>query len=72
MIRDILYSDDISEKYFNVILYRYGFIDGSKYTLEDIGKMYGITKEAVRRREERGLSKIRKILDERIYNGYLE
>ena len=34
--------------------------------------MYGITKEAVRRREERGLSKIRKILDERIYNGYLE
>ena len=60
------------QKYFNVLVYRYGFIDNSKYTLENIGKMYGISKKAVRQREEKGLSKIRKILDERVYNGYLD
>ena len=60
------------QKYFNVLVYRYGFIDNSKYTLGNIEKMYVIFMEVVRQCEEKGLSKIRKILDERVYNGYLD
>lgn len=62
----------VNWKYFNVLVYRCGFIDNSKYTLENIGKMYGIFMEVVRQCEEKGLFKIRKILDERVYNGYLD
>ena len=57
------------QKYFNVL---YGFIDNSKYTLGNIEKMYVIFKKAVGQCEEKGLSKIRKILDERVYNSYLD
>lgn len=55
-----------------MLVYRYGFIDNSKYTLGNIEKMYVIFMEVVRQCEEKGLSKIRKILDERVYNGYLD
>mgnify|MGYP003299023001 CR=1 FL=1 len=55
-----------------MLVYRYGFIDNFKYTLENIGKMYVIFMEVVRQCEEKGLSKIGKILDERVYNGYLD
>lgn len=43
----------------DMIALYYGLIDGKEYTLEDIGKKYGITKERARQIIETGFRKIR-------------
>lgn len=47
---------DVREQ--EIILLRFGFYY-RRYTLEEIGKKYGITKQAVKRIEEKALSKLR-------------
>ena len=42
-----------------VISLRYGLEDGTMYTLEDIGKIFGITRERVRQIEIKALEKLR-------------
>ena len=42
-----------------VINMRFGLEDFAKTTLEDIGKMYGVTKECIRQTEMRALNKLR-------------
>lgn len=49
----------LSEKERQVILLRYSFIDGRKYTLKDIGENLGISPETVRQIEMRALKKIK-------------
>jgi RNA polymerase primary sigma factor len=49
----------LAEKERRVILLRYSFIDGKKYTLKDIGADLGISPETVRQIEMRALKKIR-------------
>jgi RNA polymerase primary sigma factor len=51
--------DILSEKERQVILLRYSFIDGRKYTLKDIGENLGISPETVRQIEMRALKKIK-------------
>ncbi|MBR3889289.1 sigma-70 family RNA polymerase sigma factor, partial [bacterium] len=43
----------------NVIKMRYGLGDISKRTLEEIGNLYGVTKECIRQTELRALKNIR-------------
>ena len=42
-----------------VIKMRFGLENFAKTTLEDIGKLYGVTKECIRQTEMRALSKMR-------------
>ena len=38
---------------------RYGLGDSTRYTLEEIGNIYGVTKECIRQTELRALKKLR-------------
>ena len=49
----------LTEKERKVLLYRYSFINGKKYTLKDIGETLGISPETVRQIELKALKKIR-------------
>jgi RNA polymerase primary sigma factor len=50
---------DLSPKEKNIISLRYGIEDGIMHTLEEIGKMYGITRERVRQIEIKALEKLK-------------
>ncbi len=50
---------DLSPKERNIISLRYGLEDGVIHTLEEIGKIYGITRERVRQIEIKALEKLR-------------
>jgi len=55
----ILERINLTDRERNVIIQRNGLEDGVPKTLEDVGKMYGITRERVRQIEARTLRKIR-------------
>ena len=42
---------------------RFGLEEFAKTTLEDIGKMFGVTKECIRQTENRALKKLREMSD---------
>ena len=42
---------------------RFGIGEWSKKTLEEIGKIYGVTKECIRQTENRALKKLKAISD---------
>lgn len=50
---------DLSPKERNIISLRYGLEDGVVHTLEEIGKIYGITRERVRQIEIKALEKLK-------------
>lgn len=50
----------LKEREQKVIVLRFGLNGGEKQTLEDIGKIYGVTKECIRQTEARALSKLKK------------
>ena len=45
----------------NVIIMRFGLGESEKQTLEEIGKIYGVTKECIRQTEARALNKLRNV-----------
>ena len=49
----------LKEREQTVIKMRFGLEDFAKTTLEDIGKMFGVTKECIRQTEARALNKLR-------------
>ncbi len=55
----ILNSDILNQNEINVLAYRYGFIDGKTYKLEEIGKILGKTRERIRQIEAKALNKLR-------------
>ncbi len=48
----------LSEREAEVLRLRFGLADGEQHTLEEIGRRYGITREAVRQTEGRALRKL--------------
>ncbi|GBD34754.1 RNA polymerase sigma factor SigA [bacterium HR35] len=50
---------DLSPKERKIISLRYGLEDGTEHTLEEIGRIFGITRERVRQIEIRALEKLR-------------
>lgn len=49
----------LSDREVGVIVMRYGLLDGQPKTLDQIGRIYGITRERVRQIEAKALSKLR-------------
>jgi len=42
-----------------IIMMRYGFGDGTTYTLEDVGRLFKVTRERVRQIEAKAVRKLR-------------
>ena len=57
MIRDIL--QDLPPREVRILQLRYGLVDGETYTLEEVGKKLGVTRERVRQIEAQALSRLR-------------
>jgi RNA polymerase sigma factor (sigma-70 family) len=51
--------DTLSEREAEVIILRYGLVDGAPKTLDEIGKVYGVTRERIRQIESKVMSKLR-------------
>lgn len=62
----------LKEREQTVVKLRFGLGEFSKKTLEEIGKMYGVTKECIRQTESRALKKIKEISDKNyLLNAYV-
>ena len=61
LLRDQLRSilDSLSEREAGVVSLRYGLADGRVRTLEEIGEVYGVTRERIRQIEAKTMSKLR-------------
>ncbi len=49
----------LGEKEREILMYRYGLVDGIEYTLEQIGKMFNVTRERIRQLETKAIRKLR-------------
>jgi len=59
----------LTEKEATILRYRFGLVDGSTHTLEEVGKLYGVTRERIRQIENKALRKMRHPTRKRILEG---
>jgi len=61
MLRDLLLEIlvDLPPREVKILQMRYGLLDGQTYTLEEVGKKLGVTRERVRQIEAQALSRLR-------------
>lgn len=59
-VKFLLSNAGLKEKEHQIILKRFGFIDDTPLTLEEIGDEYGVTRERIRQIEAKALEKISK------------
>ena len=59
-LKELLLNSNLNEKQMIVITERYGLNDGIFKTLDEVGKMLGVTRERIRQLEARALYRIRK------------
>ncbi|MDO8486841.1 MAG: sigma factor-like helix-turn-helix DNA-binding protein [Candidatus Curtissbacteria bacterium] len=52
-------STILSPREFGIISLRFGIADGNTHTLEEIGRIYNVTRERIRQIEARAMSKLR-------------
>ncbi|RME60935.1 sigma-70 family RNA polymerase sigma factor [Candidatus Parcubacteria bacterium] len=57
LIREIL--NDLSEREQKILKMRFGLDDGITHTLEEVGRVFGVTRERIRQIEAKALEKIR-------------
>ncbi len=63
----------LKEREQEVVRLRYGLVDGDRMTLEEIGNLYGVTKECIRQTELRALKKLRSSnLSQELLTGYID
>jgi len=55
-----------------IIRLRYGLADGSIYTLEEVGRIFSVTRESVRQIEAKAVRKLRHPVRSRLLAGFLE
>ncbi len=60
----------LKEREQQVVKMRYGLDDSERYTLEEIGNLYGVTKECIRQTELRALKKM-KLSGETLLSSYI-
>lgn len=66
--------ETLTEREAGIISLRYGLTDGEKWTLDDIGKIYGLTRERIRQIENKTMGKLRRpsileVLEPYLYGG---
>ena len=61
LLQEQLHSvlDTLSEREAGVVSMRFGLADGQPKTLDEIGKVYGVTRERIRQIESKAMSKLR-------------
>jgi RNA polymerase primary sigma factor len=69
-IKDIL--QDLPPREVRILQLRYGLVDGKTYTLEEVGKKLGVTRERVRQIEAQALSRLRHPARSRRLKDFLE
>lgn len=50
----------LSEREATVVMYRFGFVNDKSFTLDEIGKMMGVTRERIRQIEFKAVRKMKK------------
>jgi RNA polymerase primary sigma factor len=63
---------DLPERERDVVRLRFGLDDGRVMTLEEVGKVLGVTRERIRQLEIKGLSRLRRPGSKEILKDYLE
>jgi len=61
----------LSEREAGVVSMRFGLTDGQPKTLDQIGKVYGVTRERIRQIESRAMSKLRHPSRSQVLRDYL-
>jgi len=64
--------DTLSEREAGVVSMRYGLTDGQPKTLDEIGKVYGVTRERIRQIESKTMSKLRHPSRSQVLRDYLD
>jgi RNA polymerase primary sigma factor len=54
-------SDDLTEREKEILSMRFGLKDGVTHTLEEVGKVFGVTRERIRQIQAKALERIRKM-----------
>ena len=66
-----LLNNNLKEREQKVITLRFGLAGAQKQTLEEIGRMYGVTKECIRQTEARALNKLKTDITFALYQDYM-
>jgi RNA polymerase primary sigma factor len=69
-IADVLQSLDYRER--EILRLRYGLVDGYAYTLEEVGKIFSVTRERVRQIETKAVRSLQHPVRARQLSGFLE
>jgi RNA polymerase primary sigma factor len=69
-IADVLQSLDYRER--EILRLRYGLVDGYAYTLEEVGKIFSVTRERVRQIETKAVRSLQHPVRARKLSGFLE
>ncbi|HNN49266.1 MAG TPA: sigma-70 family RNA polymerase sigma factor, partial [Marmoricola sp.] len=64
--------DTLSEREAGVVQMRFGLTDGQPKTLDEIGKVYGVTRERIRQIESKTMSKLRHPSRSQVLRDYLD
>jgi len=74
LLQEQLHSvlDTLSEREAGVVSMRFGLTDGQPKTLDEIGKVYGVTRERIRQIESRIMSKLRHPSRSSLLRDYLD
>jgi RNA polymerase primary sigma factor len=64
--------DDLPPREVRILQLRYGILDGQAYTLEEVGRKMGVTRERVRQIEAQALSRLRHPNIKRMLRDYLD
>ena len=69
-LHDVL--DTLSEREAGVVSMRFGLTDGQPKSLDEIGKVYGVTRERIRQIESKTMSKLRHPSRSQVLRDYLD
>ena len=74
LLQEQLHSvlDTLSEREAGVVAMRFGLEDGQPKTLDEIGKVYGVTRERIRQIESKTMSKLRHPSRSQVLRDYLD